>query len=196
MTQPSMRLLRKLVHVSMAVVPLVGWFVSHSVALVLAAALLLVSLIVELGRRYWPWVNRTLWRYASGLLRSWEQGHVLGCTWFCVGMLAALLLFGRDVGGTAVLFLALGDPVAELAGRRWARPGSGKTLAGSLACLLACLAVSVPGVILGHLAPAAAIAGAVAATIAERWPPPPSDNLWMPLFSALTMAAVQQLVMA
>jgi dolichol kinase len=190
-----MHLLRKLIHVSMAVVPLVGWFVSYPAALVLASALLLFSLILEIARRCWRWVDRTLWRSAAGLLRSWEQGHVLGSTWFCVGTLAALLLFGRDVGGTAVLFLALGDPVAELAGRWWGRPGSGKTLVGSLACLLACLAVSGAGIALGRLSPAAAVAGAVAATIAERWPPPPSDNVWMPLFSGLVMAAVQQLAM-
>ena len=191
-----MRLVRKLIHVSMAVVPLVGWFVSHPVALVLAAALLFASLVLELARRRWPWVNRTLWRYAPGLFRSWEQGHVLGSTWYCAAMLAALLLFGSNIGGTAVLFLALGDPVAELAGRRWGRPGSGKTLVGSLACLLACLAVAGAGAVLGRLAPAAAVAGAVAATVAERWPLPPSDNMWIPLFSALTMAAVQQLVIA
>ena len=189
-----MRALRKVIHVAMAVVPLMGWLVSYPVALGLATALLSASFVLEVSRRRLGWINRTLWRYVPGLLRPWEERHVLGSTWLCLAALAVLLLFGRDVGGTALLFLALGDPVAELAGRQWGRRASGKSLAGSLACLLACLAVVPAGILLGHLSPVVAAAGALAATLAERWPPPPSDNIWMPAFSALTMAAVGRLL--
>jgi dolichol kinase len=107
-----------------------------------------------------------------------------------------LLLFGREIGGMAALFLALGDPAAELAGRRWGRKGSGKTLAGSLACLVVCLAVAAAGSLLIHLAPVIGVAGAVAATVAERWPPPPGDNAWMPLFSAVVMAVAGEIAVA
>lgn len=185
---------RKLIHVAMALLPAIGWWVSYGWALALAGLFLAASLVVEAARRGWPWVNRLLWRLLPTTFRAWEGDGVLGSTWFAVGALATLLLFGRDVGGTAVLFLAWGDPAAELVGRRWGRPGAGKTLAGSLGCLAACLAAGVAGISLGGLSPWAVAAGAVVATLAERAPLPPDDNVWLPLLSGLVMGAVQALI--
>jgi dolichol kinase len=102
-------------------------------------------------------------------------------------MVAALLLYGLDAGGTAILYLAWGDPAAEVSGRRWGRPGQRKTLAGSLACLGACLAAGAVGIFAGGLSPWAALAGAVVATLVERWSPPPDDNLWIPIASGLAI---------
>ena len=100
-----------------------------------------------------------------------------------VGALVSLLVFGRDIGGTAILFLSWGDPVAEIVGRRWGRAGEGKTVVGSLGCLLACIVAGFVGVGLGGLSPWAVLVGAVVATLVERWSPPPNDNLWMPVLS-------------
>ena len=184
-------LLRKLIHVAMAVVPAAGWLVSYDWALALAGIVLGVSLAIEAARHWWPAVNRLLWQLLPTVFRAWEGRRVLGSTWFSLGMLATLLLFGQDAGGTAVLFLAWGDPAAELAGRRWGRPGRGKTLAGSAGCLAACLLPAVVGVGLGGLSPWSALAGAVVATAVERWSPPPDDNMWMPLLSGLAVAAIE-----
>ena len=184
-------LLRKLIHMAMALVPAVGWWVSGWAALALAGGLLVASLLIEMARRWWPWVNRLLWRFLPTIFRAWEGQKVLGSTWFMVGMVATLLLFGQDVGGTAVLYLAWGDPMAEVVGRRWGRPGQAKTVAGSAGCLAACLLAGVVGVELGGLSPWAVLAGAVTATLVERWSPPPDDNLWIPLLSGLVMALVQ-----
>ncbi len=185
-----MSAVRKLIHISMAVIPLVGWLVSFQLALALATASLLASLVAEVARRRWPWVNHWLWRSFPSVFRDWEFRQVLGSTWFTAGMLLTLLLFGRDVGGTAVLFAAWGDPVAELVGRRWGKPNQGKTLVGSLGCLAGCLIAAAVGVWLGHLAPWIGLAGAIAATAAEHWSPHPGDNLWMPLLSGLVMFLV------
>jgi dolichol kinase len=191
-----MGLARKLTHISLAVVPLAGWVLGQWAALALAVLLLLGSLLLELTRRTWPWVDRTLWGHAPGLFRKSEEHGILGSTWYCAAMLAALLFFGQNIGGMATLFLALGDPAAELAGRHLGGASKRKTWAGSLACLLVCVVVATAGSILGRVPLAAALAGAVSAVVAERWPPPPSDNVWMPLFSALTMAAVRQVLAA
>lgn len=193
---PSGRLslTRKLIHLGSAVVPAAGWLISYPLALILAGLLLLASLVIEAARRWWPWVNRLLWQLLPTTFRAWEDQRVLGSTWYSLSMLAALLIFGQDVGGTAVLFLAWGDPAAEFVGRRWGRPGQRKSLAGSLGCFLACLLAAVVGVGVGGLSPWAALVGAVVATSAERWSPPPDDNVWMPLLSALAMAVVQWLV--
>lgn len=185
-------LLRKLMHLAMTVVPAAGWLASYSLALALSAAFLMASLVLETARRWWPWVNRILWRLMPSVFRAWEGRRVLGSTWFALGALAALLLFGRDAGGTAILFLAWGDPAAELAGRRWGTPGQPKTLVGSAACLVACLAAAGVGIAFGGLAPWVALTGALVATLVERWSPPPDDNLWVPLLSGLFMAIGQR----
>jgi dolichol kinase len=127
------------------------------------------------------------------VFREWEGQRLLGSTWFSLGMLAALLLFGRDAGGTAILFLAWGDPAAELAGRRWGQPGRRKTAVGSSACLVACLLAGVVGVVWGGLNPWAVLAGAVVATLVEYWSPPPDDNLWIPVLSGLAILLGQRL---
>ena len=186
-------LLRKLIHLAMTVVPAAGWLVAYSSAVALGAVILAASLVIELARRWWPWVNRTLWHVIPSVFRAWEGRRVLGSTWFALGALAALLLFGRDAGGTAILFLAWGDPAAELAGRRWGPAGQRKTLVGSLACLAACVAAAGVGILLGGLAPWVALTGAVVATLVERWSPPPDDNLWVPLLSGLAMIVGQSI---
>lgn len=184
-------LTRKLIHMAMALIPAAGWLVSYWLALALAGAMLVASLAVEAMRRWWPWVNRLLWRLLPTTFRSWEGKEILGSTWFAVGATATLFIFGQDVGGTAVLFLAWGDPMAELVGRRWGRAGEGKTLAGSVGCLLACLVAGLVGVGLGGLNPWTALTGAVVATLVERWSPPPDDNLWMALLPGLGMSVVE-----
>jgi dolichol kinase len=192
---PSRRVsvLRKLIHLAMAVVPAVGWLVSFQWALVLAGMFLLASLGMEGMRRSWPWVNRLLWRLLPSVFREWEGRRVLGSTWFAAGTFATLLLFGRDAGGTAFLFLSWGDPAAEMVGRAWGQPGGDKTWIGSIGCLLACLLAGMVGVGLGGLNGWVVLAGALVATAVERWSPPPDDNVWMPLLSGLVLVGVQKL---
>jgi dolichol kinase len=187
-------LLRKLIHLATSLVPIVGWLLSYPVALALSALIMGASLTLEAARRWWPWVNQALWQLLPSVFRKWEDRRALGSTWFALGMLATLLLYGQDVGGTAVLLLSWGDTAAELAGRRWGRSAGGKTLAGSVGCLAACLLAGVMGVGFGGLSLWAVLAGAVVATLIERWSPPPDDNLWMPVLSGLAIVLVQWLV--
>jgi len=177
----------------MAWLPALGWLISYQLELALAAVLLLASLAVEVARRRRQWVNRLLWRLVPSAFRSGEGRRILGSTWFAVGALVTLALFGLDTGGTALLFMVWGDPAAEFAGRRWGQPGRRKTLAGSLGCLLACLLAACAGASLGGLSPLVALAGAVAATLAERWSPPPDDNVWLPILAGLAMWIAQRL---
>ena len=191
---PGASLTRKLIHLAMAILPASGWWLSYSLSLMLTAAMLGASLVIEMARHWWPWCNRLLWRFLPTVFRKAEAHRLLGSTWFAVGALLSLFAFGRDVGGTAVLFLAWGDPVAEMVGARWGPAGQGKTLAGSLGCLAACVVAGLVGVGLGGLSPWAALLGAAVATLVERWSPPPNDNLWIPVASGLAIAVAQWLI--
>lgn len=186
--------LRKLTHAATAVVPLTGWLLSYHWALALAGLFLGVCMAVEAGRRWWPWVNRTLWRLLPTIFREWEDRRMLGSTWLALGGAAALLCFGPEAGGLGFLFLAWGDPAAELAGKRWGRPDRAKSLAGSLGCLAACLLAAVVGSALGGLPLWVAVVGAAVATLAERWSWPPDDNVWIPVLSGLATWGVPALL--
>jgi dolichol kinase len=185
---------RKLIHVALSVIPVIAWYLSYELALVLAGALLAASLVVEAARRWWPWVNRLLWTLLPSTFKEGEQRRALGSTWFSLGMLGALALFGRDVGSTSILFLTWGDSAAEFVGSRWGAPGKGKTLVGSLACFAACLVAGLVGMELGGLSFWVVLAGTGMATVVERWAPPPDDNLWIPVVAGLAMAAVNWLM--
>ncbi len=191
---PRASLARKVIHLAMTILPAVGWSVSYGLALALAGALVCASLLVEAARRMWPWPNRLLWRLLPTVFRESEDRRVLGSTWFAVGALASFALLGRDIGGTAVLFLCWGDPAAEWVGVRWGRAGKRKTVVGSLACLLVCAIAGLVGMGLGEVGLSAVLLGAVVATLIERWSPPPDDNLWMPILSGLGMAATEMLI--
>jgi dolichol kinase len=177
----------------MALIPAAGWWLGYAWALGLAATFLVAAVLLELARHRWVWINRLLWRLLPTTFRAWETRRLMGSTWFGLGALATLLLLGRDAGGTAVLFLAWGDPAAEIIGRRWGGSQPGKTLTGSLGCLLACLVAALVGVGLGGVRPWAAGVGAIVATLVERRPPPPDDNVWMPLLGGLAIAALEWL---
>ena len=190
----SLSLARKMMHVALAVVPFAGWLVSFELALAMALGLVVASLAVEGARRWWPGVNRLLWRLLPTVFRMWEGRAVLGSTWYALGALVALVLFGRDAGGIAVLCLAWGDPAAEVAGRLWGRGERRKTVVGSLACFIACLLAAAVGMWLGDPPASAAVTGALVATATERWSPPPDDNLWIPILSGGAIAVVEKLV--
>jgi dolichol kinase len=186
--------LRKLIHLGMTVLPASAWFVADWLGLALSAAFVVASVILEMTRRQWPPLDQFLRRLLPGVFRESEDDGVLGSTWFAAGACAAFLAFGPAVGGTAVLFLAWGDPAAELAGRRWGHPGQDKTAAGSLTFLAVAILAAVAGVYLAGLHVWAAMAGALVATVIERLPPPPDDNLWIPVLSGLTMVGVRALL--
>lgn len=174
----------------MTVLPAIGWWLSYRWELALVGLFLGTSLVVEAVRRRRPAVNRLLWRLLPSVFRPGEERCILGSSWFALGATATLLLFGRDAGGTALLFLIWGDAAAEAVGRRWGRGDQRKTVAGSLGCLAACLVAAGVGVSLGGLDPGAVLLGAAVATLVERWSLPPDDNVWVPVLSGLVMWGV------
>ena len=158
-------------------------------------ALLLVTSVAVVGgdttRLLVPPLNRVFVRSLAPLLRSDEKNRIVGASYALLGILGAFALFDdRDVAVVAVLFLALGDPVAAMVGIRLRRgPVFGKSLSGSVAMVMAALAV----VAVLHVTGAidfrwAFVAGAVAATAIELLPLPVNDNLTIPLGAGATMA--------
>ncbi|MFH1754652.1 MAG: phosphatidate cytidylyltransferase, partial [Candidatus Latescibacterota bacterium] len=123
-------------------------------------------------------------RFFKSLIRSHEEEHLLGSTYFMIAALISVLVFDKMIAISALTFLVLGDTAAAVIGKRFGKAAYwGKSLAGSIACLLCCIVI---GFLLLDNMPVI-LAGALAATIAEALPVPMDDNMRVPIASGFVM---------
>jgi dolichol kinase len=146
------------------------------------------AVILELLRGLLPWANDLAIRYLP-FFKPFEQYQVTGATFMVLGATATYFAFGTDVTVLALLFLAVGDPLAALIGRRdhYVR-FFGKSVVGSAAFVLGATTVGVlvaqhPDIPLAWWL----VPGAFSAALAELLPLPVDDNLSVPLFAAAVM---------
>jgi dolichol kinase len=190
-TQQAERVLplRKLIHLGGAVFPLLYLVAPRQTVLIIALIALFFTVGVEWGRQRWPALERLFEWFIGPALRRGEERKPTTGTWSMLGMLITLVVFQREFAIPAMLYAQVGDPAAEIVGRRWGRirlPNS-KSLEGSLGCLTVNLVVGLICGLLLPLSPGVAALGALAATLAEAAPLPIGDNLSMAPFSGLTM---------
>jgi dolichol kinase len=154
----------------------------------------------EVARFFIPSVNAWFIEWLGMLLKPGEERKVTAATYLPVTSLVLLLLFDVEIASLALLFLAFGDPLAGIIGKRfgrlrwdrWFKKGmaaaSGKSVEGALAFLVASLSIATllwAKDIYLTLWPAAV--GAAVAAIVEFLPIPLEDNATVPVASALVM---------
>ena len=177
-----------------SMVPLVGIFAASDHMVVLMAVLSGVVLTVEAVRLRVPRLNVVLVHWLRPLLKESEQGRITGATYIALSALFAFLLFDKSVAIAALFFLAVGDPIAALVGRRMPGPRLiGKSPLGTVAFFLAAMAIV--GVLSAGDAVAfhwGLVAGAAIAALVELLPLPLDDNLTVPLVcgAAMTLMGV------
>jgi len=145
-----------------------------------------------------PKVNRWLFDHFKGFTKEKERERLSTTTLFLIAAFLTIAIFDRGVAIPALLFLTVGDPVAEIVGVNYGRLKilRGKTLEGTLAGAAACLLAGSPLLLIGSLGldlPVLAV-GAAAAALTELLPFPIDDNFTIPLGSALAMIAARALV--
>jgi dolichol kinase len=173
---------RKSFHLLILLYILAYWALPRTFVLEVFGALILAVITAELVRLRVPVFNRWLLTCLGGIHREEETKGLSGLPWTLSGSFLTMLLFpDRAVVMISFFYLAFGDALAALVGRRFGRHRlvAGKTLEGSMACFVVCLAVG-----LVFLKLPVAVLGALAATVIEIVPWPLNDNFWMPLFSA------------
>jgi len=165
------------------------------------AALTFLDLMVEGSRFIFPTFNRFVMKTFQKVVRSGEEHRLSGICYYLLGCLIASIVFPRQIAVLAILFLALGDPIASLVGlragrRRWPEDfGLQKTLEGSLACFAFCAALTF--VVSFYFERTSglphaerfvfAILGGFAAALGELLPLRTDDNFAMPLISGTTL---------
>jgi dolichol kinase len=181
---------RKSIHVASAVVPVGVWLAPRPLAVAALLGIAAVALLVEAARRYSRPVRYAFLRRTRTMLRSRERRGLSGATWMALAYAAAIVLFPTPIAVAAMLFAALGDGAAALAGRRWGRHRlrGGKSWEGFAAGLAvnAAVAVSVASLAAGVPLPAA-LAGAAAAAVVELLPLPVDDNVLVTLAGGAAM---------
>ncbi len=166
-----------------------------------SAAFAVAAWTMELSRKRWPGVNRTLMRLFQPVAHPHESWRINSATWYATALVLLALTGNPVVQTTAVVVLGVGDPVAALVGRRFGKHKliNGRSVEGSSAFFVSS-AIAVVGVLLAlHGLPLAtvlviALAGALPATFAELLSKRVDDNLTIPLSAAAgAMAALSVL---
>jgi dolichol kinase len=178
-------LTRKIIHITIALVPtLARWNFVFTVFILSAGILFYV--VNETGRIS----GRTgglISRMTELVSRPVEQGFVWGPVTLGLGALAALLYYPSPASSVAIYALAFGDGIASVAGKMLAghsnvRIGE-KTLTGSIFCFAAVFIRAFA--VLKDLR--LALISAVTATILELLPIRDADNLIIPLGTGLVL---------
>jgi len=169
--------------------PVAGLFLPKIVMVVFLGILTLFFLIMELVRLRVPVVNQWVFKFYRPLARTEEKTRLTGTGYLLIASFISFLVFSREVAVLALSFLAVGDAVAALVGRKWGIVLlRGKTLEGDLTCLVSCIIVGSLYYLAGLNLPLSVIlVGAAVAAVVESASLPINDNLTMPLLSGAVM---------
>lgn len=179
-------LLRKRLHISTAIVPVLVWTLPQEASLAMLGGATALALLIEWARVRVDWVRYWFFRITRVMLRRHERDRISGATYMVVAYLLAFLLFPLPVAVAAMLYNAFGDAAAAVAGRRWGRYRTawGKSWEGAAAGAAVNVGVGlvVPGIGVG-----AAVVGGVVAAAVEFLPLPLDDNLRVTLIGGLAL---------
>lgn len=190
-TGRALHIQRRLFHMAGAsAFPVLALFLDEGLFLTLLLVVTWVFVLGDLTRLRVRRLNSLFHRLFHPLLRQVEVSRVTGASYVLLGTLGAFVLFPQDVAILAVLFTALGDPVAAMVGTRC--PGrrlSGKSPWGTAAMIAVGLGVAAVLHTIGAIGFRWPVAvGAVASGVTELLPLPLDDNLRVPLVAGAVMA--------
>lgn len=178
---------RKSIHLSMIIIPAWVYFTPRNWGLLGLIIATSATVVTDLLRLTDHRLRQFFLRLFRSLIRSHEQEHLLGSTYFMIAALLSVLAFEKNIALSALTFLIVGDTVAAIVGKRFGTPRYwGKSYQGSLGCFVSCLIIG--AALLDNMW--VVVAGSLAAAIAEALPVPMDDNMRVPIISGLIMQLV------
>lgn len=179
-------ILRKAVHISTSVIPLVYYFSATREQILYVCVFIAAGfLIADILRINFALVEKYFLIIFSKLLRINELKRGLtGATYLFIGITAAVYLFPKEAAIPAVLFLTAADPAAAIAGKLFgSKKYFGKTIEGTIGFFL------IASVVILLLTDYSWMGLGVAfiAAIAEFFPTGINDNLVIPVLSGFLL---------
>jgi glycerol-3-phosphate acyltransferase PlsY len=178
---------RKSIHLAMIIIPVWIYVTPPDWTLLGLIIATSATVVMDLLRLTDHRLRGFFLRFFRSLIRSHEEEHLLGSTYFMIAALLSVLAFDDQIAIAALTFLIIGDTVAAIVGKKYGKPLYwGKSLQGSLACFVSCLIIG--AALLDNQW--VIISGALAAAVAEALPVPMDDNMRVPIVSGLVMQYV------
>lgn len=183
---------RKAIHLSSLSIPVIYWFISRELALLLLFPLFSGFFLIDLMKNFFTPVSVWYHKTFDSMLRSHEldktKKHLNGATYIVMAALLMVLFFPKDIAVTALSLVAVSDTLAAIIGKSFGKHRFGqKSVEGSAAFFLS--AIVVVGTVQG-LNPVIGIVMAITATLTEAFIVrigefKVDDNLSIPLASAV-----------
>ncbi len=182
-------IIRKLLHLSTALIPIGYVFVPRLQMVISLFFLAFFSLVVDFLRLKIKPIGNFFNRYFGKLLWEREKNTLTAATHYAVASFLSVYFFDKWIAVAVLLFLAFGDTAAHVIGVRYGKirvnsETSEKTIEGSLACMVICLCISSllpqPGLLV-------LFAGSIVASLVEFFPFGIDDNFTLPLISGAAM---------
>ena len=183
--------LRKLIHISSIILPLMYRFVflnNRKLAFLFLVPLAFLFLTIEIIRLHNKTFQKIFINIFGVLLRKHEINNFTGATYLITSAIVCIAVFPADIAFLSISFLAIGDTLAAVVGLAFGKRrflGSKKSLEGSIACFAGTLLFAI-----FFINPWVALAGAFAATLAEFSHIPFNDNIQIPVISGIVMSIV------
>jgi dolichol kinase len=187
--------LRKLIHLTSLLIPIIYWHIPKDVALYILVPLTLIALIMDVGRFYVPAIRNFINTFFMFMLREHEKDqskrNLNGASYVLMSAVICVLIFPKLFFVTAFSILIISDTSAALIGRKFGKHKFlMKSLEGSLAFWISSMLVVLfspksqyilEEYLIGFLAGLVAM---FAENLSYGWA---DDNFLIPLTSGFTM---------
>jgi dolichol kinase len=182
---------RKAIHLSSLSIPIIYWFISRELALILLVPLFSGFFLIDLLKNFFTPVSVWYHNTFGAMLRTHElkqgKAHLNGATYIVMAALLLVLFFPKIIAVAAFTMVAVSDTLAAIIGKTFGKHRFGqKSVEGSVAFFLSALVVVV---IVPGLNPFIGIIMATSGTLTEAFIVrigefKIDDNLSIPLVSA------------
>ena len=139
---------RKLWHASTGLCMALAYslFLTQGQSVAALIGILVFALVIEWHRLKDARFNRLAMTIWGPLMRNEERHRITGVPFYVGSALVCVLVFPKPIALMAILYLAIGDPIASLVGilygSKMRKFTSGKSLAGCIAAFLACFCIT------------------------------------------------------
>ncbi|MCX7876529.1 MAG: dolichol kinase [Melioribacteraceae bacterium] len=182
-------IVRKGIHMISLSIPTIYYFITKELALSILIPLMLISLAIDYGRYYSPFLSEIIRKYFGFMMRKHEWDHqkknLNGATYVLISAVFVVIVFPKVFVVTGFAILIIGDIAAALIGRRFGkRKFLFKSFEGTLAfflfsCVVVILSPKIEGNIIEYfIGFIGAAFGALAENISGTWA---DDNFTIPV---------------